>query len=158
MFIKITINFNTKLVLSLDLILYLEVKIGAESRTRTGTRSLAPDFESGVSTSFTTSAKARGTFKNPSSRVGTDLLSHREARQYHGYEGALLLCSGWEQVFPPCLGHRPSKAGLQMRMYLSTGLRVFSGYSSQATRSLSTGRLHMLPCFHPRPIKQVVYL
>ena len=31
--------------------------IGAESRTRTGTRLLAPDFESGVSTSFTTSAK-----------------------------------------------------------------------------------------------------
>ena len=134
--------------------------IGAESRTRTGTRLLAPDFESGVSTSFTTSAKVGRliVFQNPSSRVGTDLLFHRETRQYHGCEEALLLCSGWEQVFPPCLGHRPSKAGLEMSMNLSSGLRVFEVESSQATRSLSTGRLHMLPCFHPRPIKQVVYL
>ena len=39
--------------------LFLKIfkNIGAESRTRTGTRLLAPDFESGVSTSFTTSAK-----------------------------------------------------------------------------------------------------
>ena len=100
--------------------LFLKIfeNIGAESRTRTGTRLLAPDFESGVSTSFTTSAKVGRLliFQNPSSRVGTDLLFHRETRQYHGCEGALLLCSGWEQVFPPCLGHRPSKAGLEMSM------------------------------------------
>ena len=39
--------------------LFLKIidNIGAESRTRTGARLLAPDFESGVSTSFTTSAK-----------------------------------------------------------------------------------------------------
>ena len=80
-----------------------------------------------MSTSFTTSAKVGSLFifQNPSSRVGTDLLFHRETRQYHGCEGALLLCSGWEQVFPPCLGHRPSKAGLEMSMNLSSGLRVF---------------------------------
>ena len=80
-----------------------------------------------MSTSFTTSAKVGRLvfFQNPSSRVGTDLLFHRETRQYHGCEGALLLCSGWEQVFPPCLGHRPSKAGLEMSMNLSSGLRVF---------------------------------
>ena len=100
---------------------------GAESRTRTGTRLLVPDFESGVSTSFTTSAKVGRLviFQNPSSRVGTDLLFHRESRQYHGCEGALLLCSGWEQVFPPCLGHRPSKAGLKMSINQSSGLRVY---------------------------------
>ena len=59
---------------------------GAESRTRTGTRSLAPDFESGVSTSFTTSAG--DIYLTLPLGAGTDRLSHRESRQYHGCEGA----------------------------------------------------------------------
>ena len=39
--------------------------------------------------------------------------------------------------------------------------RVSSGFNlvlSQVARPISTGKLHMLPCFHVRPIKQVIFL
>ena len=39
--------------------------------------------------------------------------------------------------------------------------RVSSGFDfvlSQVARPISTGKLHMLPCFHLRPIKQVIFL
>ena len=38
------------------------------------------------------------------------------------------------------------------------GLFGFKSFLSQVARPISTGQLHMLPCFHLRPIKQVIFL
>ena len=84
---------------------------GAESRTRTGTRSLAPDFESGVSTSFTTSAERW----NPNLKK----TCHRETAPTYsstGNPGSTMVARGLyfcvregNRCFPPALGTGPRR-------------------------------------------------
>ncbi len=95
--------------------------------------------------------------------VGTDRLFHRETRQYHRRKGTLLLCSVWKQVFLPCQKHRHSSLSSCVWRFwnIRASERVSSGFNlvlSQVARPISTSQLHMLPCFHFRPIKQVIFL
>ena len=95
--------------------------------------------------------------------VGTDRLFHRETRQYHRRKGTLLLCSGWKQVFLPCQKHRHSSLSSYVRRLwnIRANERISLSFNlvlSHATRPISTSQLHMLPCFHLRPIKQVIFL
>ena len=95
--------------------------------------------------------------------VGTDRLFHRETRQYHRRKGTLLLCSGWKQVFLPCQKHRHSSLSSCIWRFwnIRASERVSLGFNlvlSQVARPISTSQLHMLPCFHFRPIKQVIFL
>ena len=95
--------------------------------------------------------------------VGTDRLFHRETRQYHRRKGTLLLCSGWKQVLLPCQKHRHSSLSSCVWRFwiIRASERVSSGFNlvlSQVARPISTSQLHMLPCFHFRPIKQVIFL
>jgi hypothetical protein len=135
--------------------------IGAESRTRTGTRLLAPDFESGVSTSFTTSAKVGSNIKR------LIIESRHRPTLPPGSPAVPWLRGGFTSVFGMGTGVSP----LPRAPALENGsldennkpeYRVEDFFRvvvvSQTTRSISIGRLHMLPCFHLRPIKQVVYL
>ena len=42
--------------------------------------------------------------------------------------------------------------------HMRGSLSGFNLVLSQVARPISTGQLHMLPCFHFRPIKQVIFL
>ena len=101
--------------LKFKLFLKIFQNIGAESRTRTGTRLLAPDFESGVSTSFTTSAKV-GRLVNFKTRLRESAPTYSST----GRPGSTMVARGLyfcvrdgNRCFPPALGTGPRRRVLR---------------------------------------------
>ena len=91
---------------------------------------------------------------------GSDLLSRSRTLHYHRRDCISLLCSEWEQVVLQHCGRRAKRvitcACCKSSSSDFTAESNTPGLYGQASRFISTGRLHASPRFHFRPINVVV--
>ena len=136
--------------------------VGAERGTRTPTTSRSSDFESDVSTNFTTSAEWLHYFHTHNWVPALTDSSTGKPGSTIGARGLYFCVRDGNRCFSPAMSTGTQVwACIKWRFWrLMSICRSHLGMilKNQVSRPISTGQLHMLPRFHFRPIKQVIFL